>query len=47
MFPDPHEEGTISDDGLTECETTLRPRGPMISPHMFPYARIANDPWRA
>jgi hypothetical protein len=44
MFPADHEAGTVSADGKTECETTLRPTGPMISPHMFPEARFANDP---
>lgn len=44
MFPAPHEAGTLSDDGLTECETTLRLLGPMLSPHLFPNARFANDP---
>lgn len=44
MFPETHEAGALADDGRTECETTLRPTGPMISPHLFPNARFANDP---
>lgn len=48
MFPAPHDDTLVIDNGdgtLTECETVLRQRGPLISPHLFPYARFANDPW--
>jgi len=48
MFPDPHDDTLVIDNGdgtWTECETVLRQRGPLVSPHLFPYARFANDPW--